>query len=184
MNLTDEQIKNATGLSQAQLDEEKIRQAAVKQANATPLPGASAAAFKINPSIKVGDYEVRPFFDCDFEFLQDLNHPLHRMVLGDGNAEGFLPRGQDAWTLCWMFTRSPDDVEDRIKVGLEFVRSDAKKEFSRKQLAELVAITGAVFKQLEAYWAPVLGYEADSEDGTKKNLSSDQPAKSPTASAG
>src|SRR4051812_21874860 len=113
-NFTEEDIKQH--LHQKRVEDELGRAAA-----STPMPGPMADAFAIQPNIKVGPYDIRPFYDFDFEVLQLINHPLYRTMAaaraGKEVPDEFFPSGQAAWSLAWIMTTNPDDVEQMIQTS-------------------------------------------------------------------
>ena len=170
-NLTSPEIeaKIAEKAKQHAMEDEAGRRAA-----STPLPGATRDAFAIQPDIKVGSFNVRPFYDIDFEFLSMLEHPLHKMMVngmkGEKAEDEFFPRGSMVWELAFVFTRSPDDVEAAFKAGgVSGVKNEAKKQFSRFQLAALTQLSQAVIKQMSIYWEPVVAYGVPEKEGEAKH---------------
>lgn len=142
-----------------------------RMAAAQPLPGPTRDAFAIQPDIQVGPFAVRPFYDIDFELLQQLDHPLHRMMtVGISGTKpeannDYLPRGPEAWAIAWLLTHPPQECEDAFKQGVEFFREQAKSQFSKLQLGALIKINEAILRQLEVYWAPVMNYGPPSTEG-------------------
>lgn len=150
---------------------------AVAQANAVPLPGALRDAFATAPEIEVGPYKIRPFYDADFEFLQELNHPLHEMIVASqaGKTMDTTNRKRSTfWELFYLFTHPIDEIDSlfaRGKEGIAELRSCARKEFSRLQGPAVMALDAAIGKQLERYFDPCIGYEAaptEGEEATSK----------------
>ena len=166
----------------AKAHEHQERMSVVAEANATPMPGALADAFKIAPEIVVGNYRVRPFYDIDFEFLQQLNHPLHEIIVASQAGKPFekelLPVGQPARELCFIFTREPEVTEELITKGNGDFAHAAKKEFGRMQFQGMNAILTAIQKQMVAYWGPVIGYGEEETEGASgtRNFSPDTKA--------
>ena len=151
---------------------EKIEQAKQDKqiaaiANATPMPGALRDAFSPQQDIEVGRYKVRPFYDIDFEVMQQVGHPLAKMAMG-GDRYGEKVedlRGANAWIACWLLTHDVDEVDETAQKGAEAVRKAARKEFSRLQLGGLLEISKAVLEQFSRYFSTVVGLEAaQSED--------------------
>jgi hypothetical protein len=166
-----------------------VEDEAAKRALSTPFPGALRDAFAIQPDIKVGKYNVRPFYDIDFEFLSALEHPLHKLMVNGINGvkveDNFFPRGPMAWELAFIFTRSIDDVEAAFKKGIPSVKEEAKKEFSRYQIAALTQLSEAVIRQMSLCWEPVIAYGAPAKEGEEAkqpNPTSTEPLQ--TASGG
>lgn len=145
--------------------------ALAKQAAATPLPGPLKTAFAIDPSIKVGDWSVRPFYDIDVEILQALNHPLYEMMMasmtGNPVEVTFLPRGPLAWQVSWLLTHTPDDAEEAIKDGT--FAEKAKAEFSRLQMGAIVALCRAALEQMQNYGKTLVSYGAPAKEGEATN---------------
>jgi hypothetical protein len=181
-SISDEQIAKATGVPADQIRAERERRAAVNQANAAAMPGPVADAFAIMPDIEVGKYKVRPFYDIDFELLASLEHPLERILREQDSGTAVPFRGQAGWDLCWLLTHTPDECEEAVKD--KSLHAKAKAGFSRMPLSGIMAIVQAVYKQLDAFWSPMLSYEAQDEEGVKKNSSLGQSLEVKTASAG
>ena len=131
----------------------------VNQANATPLPGALRDAFSPQQDIVVGKYVVRPFYDLDFEILQQIDHPLAKMAMGGEKFGEKIQdlRGQSAWSICWLLTHDVDEVDDMASKGAEAVIKASRKEFSRLQLGGILEITKAVLDQFSRYFSTVVG---------------------------
>jgi len=147
-------------------------QSLVTTANSTPLPGALRNAFKSKPSIQVDKYTVRPVVDRDLEFLQELDHPLHRHFTNQSaNIMLEIIRGRPAWELCYVFTHPFLDVKALFKSGgPAAVKQAAEYEFEQFDLASMLAIVMAIMRQIEAYWDPVVGFgPAEDGEGSKKN---------------
>jgi hypothetical protein len=146
---------------------------AVAKANAVPLPGSLADAFATAPHIEVGPYRVRPFYDADFEFLQELNHPLHDMIVASQSGQTVdtsKHKRSALWELLYIFTNHIDHIDSLFlegKAGIEKLKLAARKEFSRKQGPLIVALDTAIGQQLERYWSPCISYDsaAPSEEG-------------------
>lgn len=145
---------------------EKIEQAKQDKqiaavANATPMPGALRDAFSPQQDIEVGHYKVRPFYDLDFEVLQQVGHPLAKMAMG-GERYGEKVedlRGVNAWIACWLLTHDVDVVDETSQKGADAVRKAARKEFSRLQLGGLLEISKAVLEQFGRYFSTVVSLE-------------------------
>ena len=149
-------------LERAQLEDE-----VGKQALAAPLPGPLDKVFAPEQTVKVGRWTVQPFYDAHFEFLVALQHPLADMmqsVFGGGESKESpeldqMPRGPRAWELAWIMTRPIDDVEAVIKKGgMDLVREQAKQEFSRLRLFDLIQLLQVIMAQVGVYWSPTKGY--------------------------
>ena len=142
---------------------QKLEDLAAVRAAATAKPGPLADIWSLAPNIKVGQFSIRPFYDLDFEFFQELDHPFAAFAMGNADAiEGFIPRGPDAWQLIWVMTRPVADVEAVFQSeGAEGVKLAAKREFGVYRLGALAALSEAVMKQLAVYASSVAGYEAN-----------------------
>jgi hypothetical protein len=173
-------ISDKTGVPLEKLAEVSARNIANAQAMAEPLPGPVRDAFSVCEGIKCGPFTVRPCYDGDIEYLSQLGHPLHEMRLqAQANESGevenlYRPQGKAAWELCYLFTRSLDEVDAVVEGGgLDAFRKDAKKVIGNKcSLSMLVALSTAAIKQYTAYWEPMLSYgeiETDDDEGSKKN---------------
>lgn len=135
-----------------------------REAAATPLPGPTRDAFAIQDSITVGPYVVRPFVDRDFEILQRLEHPLHKMMMGAD--KDYLPQGLAAWQLAYLMTNPVKEVKKLIREkGITGFNEAAEDAFEELQLAGLTQISEAVLKQMMVYWSPVLEYGAAKKEG-------------------
>ena len=161
--------------------EEKLREVAagagvVRDANSEPLPGAAADAFAIPQHIDVkGRYQVRPFYDADFEIMKALDHPLRKMVLGGEKFGEKLEdfSGMNCWVLCWLMTHDCDHVDALAETGVEAMKSAAKKEFSRLPWAALIEIQKAVFEQFGRSVSTLVGFSSEEDSSVKKNSSQD-----------
>lgn len=153
----------------AKLVEFQQEQALVTQANATPLPGALRDAFAVVPEISVGHYKVRAIVDRDWEYLQQLDHPLHKHVNGTPSM-GEMITGKFAWQACYIFTHSFPEIKAMLKnSGLDGFRTAAENEFEILNLAQLIEIVKAIMQQVEIYWSPVIGHTPSDGDDSKKN---------------
>lgn len=148
------------------------KRASVMEANAAPFPGSTRDAFSIVPDIKVDKYSIRPFYDGDYDILTELNNPLSELMAA--NIEGreakkdYVPRGQPAYEICYLFTTAIEDAVKEIKDGT--FKENARNSFFKLRLAGLIEIHNAVMKQLGIYWSTTIGYGAsDEEDSSKKN---------------
>ena len=162
-----ETIVELTGDAANRVQDIAERRSASKEANAKSLPGPLADAFAIPDSIRVGKYLVRPVLEVDMLFLQQLEHPLYKM-LNEKDSEDFKMSGPLAWQLCYIFTHDVDDVE--LAVSDHTLKANAQKEFGRLQIGGISKIVEAVMQQLAAYAAPIIGYgNAEDGEGSKKN---------------
>ena len=159
---------------------QKVQQNAVEdasghQALATPLAGASANAFKPQPEIPVDKYSVRQFFDVDFEFLQWLDHPLHKMMTAgfkgeEANTQEYIPRGPQAWQLSYILTHPAREVAALFrKAGVQGVKDAAQDEFGETTIGALAELNEAALTQMSNYWSTVIQY------GDKEGMGSTNP---------
>ena len=142
--------------------------AVIAEANSTPMPGALRDAFSPQQDIVVGKYVVRPFYDLDFEILQQIDHPLAKMAMGGSKFGDKIQdlRGQSAWAVCWLLTHSVDEVDELSANGSEAVLKASRKEFSRLQLGGLLEISKAVLEQFGRYFSTVVGLvPSETEEG-------------------
>jgi len=166
-----DKVAAETGIPAQKLKEHKVLMQANAMASAEALPGPAREAFSPCPDIKVGPYDVRACYDGDIEYLSLLGHPLHEMRLQAQMEKSadipnlYQPTGPMAWQLCWLFTRSLDEIDGVVeKGGLDAFKSAAKKEFSRWGLSELIQLSEACITQYGRYWEPVLSYGPASTD--------------------
>lgn len=166
------QTDATTDKIQQTLDKQFKEDQAGRVASAVPLPGALADVFALHQDIEVGRWSVRPFYDIDFEFLQNLRHPLFGTLMKQagqfaGEVEEFTPRGEHAWTLCWMLTRRPEVTEGYLSAtgGDKKLLADARKEFGMLQYRALEAVVKAAVTQMTNYWNPVISYGPAAEKG-------------------
>lgn len=149
------------------------------RAAAEPLPGPLRDAFAIQPRIKVGPYNVRPVVDGDFETLALLEHPVYKIITFQEKDLEFQPRGQAAWELYWILTRSLDEVDAVLeKSGVAGLRAAAKKEFRALQLPALMELNKAFLAQVKTYWSTAISYGekvAEGEQPPDPTKSSAQP---------
>lgn len=148
------------------IEQAKQDKAIAAVANATPMPGALRDAFSPQQEIAVGRYKVRPFYDLDFEVLQQVGHPLAKMAMG-GDRYGEKVedlRGANAWVACWLLTHDVDEVDALSQQGAEAVKKAARKEFSRLQLGGLLEISKAVLEQFSRFFSTVVVLEASQSD--------------------
>lgn len=159
---------------------EKVKQTAednkvIAEANRLPFPGPAKEAFSVAQGIKFGPYTVRPFYDGDFDVLTTLEHPLAGLVFGESDWGEDLKttRGQQAWDLCYLMVTPAEEIGTLLESEDGFVqfKKNAKKEFSKCQFGDLVALQTVIVKQFNAYFTPVVGFEAADEEGGKKKLS-------------
>lgn len=143
----------------------------IQQANATPLPGPLRNAFAIKESIDVGPYKIRPIVDRDFEYLQLLDSPLHYQLEGKEIDMINLIRGQKAWDLCYIFTHPFKEIKAILKSdgGEKKLHELAGDEFEEMDIAKMMEVLAAIFRQIEIYWEPVISFKSSESDDSKKN---------------
>lgn len=148
---------------QERLDDYKVLDMAGAEAEAAALPGASLAAFAPVQDVVVGPYRIRPVYDVDFEFLTHLGHLFANFAQGNTEGfKGFVPRGQEAWTLFWLFTNPPEEVEKALadpERGVEWVRAQAKAQFDRNNLAKNLVLYRGIVQQMMVYAGVAIRYE-------------------------
>lgn len=132
------------------------------------LPGATFDAFAPQPNIRVGKFEVRPFYDADYEWLQVLDHPLQKTMAsamdGKKNEESNpIIRGPQAWELCWMMTTPVEEVDAAFAKGVEEVRRLAREKCKLFRIAQMQLLITAIYEQASIYWSPVIGYDTKVE---------------------
>lgn len=160
------------------------------QANSTPLPGPLRDAFSPVPDIVVGNYKVRPMVDRDFEYLQILDHPLHKAANEEveEKAKQHIAdtiRGHYAWEACLMFTKPFKEVKSIITTkGPKGFKEQAADEFGELNLRDLIEVMKAIFEQQEIFWSCVIGHKSVDDESSKKNISVDGTEPQPMALAG
>lgn len=169
----------------ARLQQQRLEDEAGKHAAALALPGPLFDAFAPVQGLTVGKYTVRPVYDLDFEFLQILDHPFKTFALGrTEDVDNFLPRGPHAWVLFYLLTNDIKEVAAAFadpERGPEWVKQQAREEFSLYQLGGLVAIYGKVVQQMIRYakttleFAPELAVGPDDKEASKPNPPSGVP---------
>lgn len=159
----------------AKLSEVQSESTLVQQANATPLPGPLRNAFAIKESIDVGPYKIRPIVDRDFEYLQLLDSPLHYQLEGKEIDMINLIRGQKAWDLCYIFTHPFKEIKGVLKGdgGENKLHELAGNEFEEMDIAKMMEVLAAIFRQIEIYWEPVISFKSSEMDDSKKNTLAD-----------
>ncbi len=159
--------KDADALAAKIVREAQEKDALTRQACATPFPGAAGDVFGVPPDVVVGRWKVRPFYDVDVEILKSIEHPLYAAMVagmqGKDPEVSFVPRGPDAWLLCWMLTRTPDDAE-LLLAGKDPVFPEARREFGRLQLAAIGQLVDACLRQMALYSGTVLDYGPPRKD--------------------
>lgn len=164
--MTPEQLR-----SHPKLQKHRMESEAAAQAVATPLPGALKHAFAVTPEITVGPYKVRPFVDRDYEFLQQLGHPLHLHVFTDNKQNPVeMIQGACGRQLCWMFTRPFKEVKAAfLEKGVDGVKTLADDTFEESNLDSMLALGQAIFQQLGIYWESVVAFQPiEADEGTEK----------------
>jgi hypothetical protein len=170
--------------------------AAAVQALGNPLPGATREALAINQSIPVGEWQVRPLCDGDFEVLVELDHPLRKVMEaqfdmayhgkkmdGEISLDQYTPRGPSMWALAWIMTNPPLMVRATLRNGgAKAIQVKAEESFFGVSAPVLVQIYLAIAKQISVYWSPVISYGPSGEQG--EDAAADAPANpSSTSSA-
>lgn len=162
--------------------EQAMEDKAAERAVRDPLPGPLKDVFGGKQDVRVGPYVVRPFYDADYVNLARIGHKILKL---DEN-EGWVPSGEDAWTLCWMMTRPLEESDSLFESGSqEEAKKKARAEFGKLHLRELAAVVAGVVQQMAAYWATRNKYEPD--DGVEAAKASVPPPSSgppPTGSGG
>lgn len=151
---------------------------ATNEANRVPFPGPLRQAFAVTQNIQVGPYSVRPFYEGDFEWLQELNHPLHKMMDKDSGDDAWTEdltkvRGQAAWNICYLMTTPAEEIESMQDSpdGMKQLQAKAKEKFRRSIFGDLIALQTAIIKQFTICMSPVVGFDQVDEEGTKKKQS-------------
>jgi hypothetical protein len=163
-------------LVEAQTKSEREEDRAATEALSEPMPGPLGRVFTLVPGIKVGKWTVRRFADIDYYMLKDMRHSFSKILkkkMVEAGMDGgtvcddlpeFYPTGPDMWQLAWIFTRgSSRECEDLVKQSGSYdaLKLVAKEEFDNLQMAALLTILEAIFKQVNVYWSANLEYEAD-----------------------
>lgn len=135
-----------------------------------PLPGPTRDIFAVAQDIPVGKWRVRPFYDLDFVLLEELQHPVGRIMkatmAGEEVKDDYIPSGKTAWQLFWVMTHPPEDTEQLLANNLLFeLDAAAKKEFGKLSFAALVKLYQAVVKQIGICTSGNIAYGAPTEEG-------------------
>lgn len=135
-----------------------------------PLPGPTRDVFAIVQDIPVGKWKVRPFYDLDFVLLEELQHPLSKIIkvslAGEKTNDDYIPSGVSAWQLFWVMTRPPEETEALLRDNdLALLNQSAKSEFGRLSFAALVKLYEAVVKQIGTCTSGNIAYGAPTEEG-------------------
>lgn len=159
------------------LAEQKIAQAQkeselLKRAATTPLPGPTRDIFKAAADIPVGPWKVRPIYDLDFTLLEEMNHPVAKMMqdsfAGKEGGEEYIPKGPTAWILFWMFTRPVEEMElavSDLENEMPLAHQKARAEFGRQPFKVLLELYKAVVKQIEICTSAEATYGAPAQEG-------------------
>ena len=136
----------------------RLENAAGEHAAALPLPGPTLDIFAPRQNIKVDKYDISPFYDVHFEYLQLLDHPFASCAVGDTSAvESFKPRGPLAWQLFWVLSRPFSEVEAALKDSPAKAKQLAQAEFGGYQLGAQLALYRAVVQQFQVYAESIIG---------------------------
>jgi hypothetical protein len=158
-----------------------------KGAVAAVLPGPLRAAFAQQQDIEVGDFRVRPFYDADFETLEQLGNPLVQMIALSFNGQESeqesaaiirkCSRGQHAWDICHILTTDPEAVDATLRAGgITALRAEAKKRFGmRMPTGMLLQIVNAGMTQMNRSWDTMIGYGAAETPDNGEAASSNSP---------
>lgn len=143
-----------------------------------PLPGPTRDIFATVQDIAVGKWKVRPFYDLDFVLLEELNHPIAKIMKasmsGEDAKDDYIPSGQSAWQLFWVMTRPPEETEALLAAErrLPELNSLARKEFGKLSFAALVKLYEAVVKQIGICTSGNVAYGAPTEEGEARQATS------------
>jgi hypothetical protein len=170
------------------LTEQALAEAqAGREAAMTPLPGPLKDVFAPCQNLKVGPWEIRPVYDADLETLLAWDHPFVKFLvsmLSGVEAKDYIPRGQDAWTLFWAFTHSPEELDAYAQQpdGKQKVEQLARKQFRHLTLPQCMKLSEAVMMQVGVLASTGIGYTEPTENEVREDPGS--PAVPLTASAG
>lgn len=148
------------------------------QALTEPLPGPTRDIFAVAQDIKVGKWSVRPFYDLDFVLLEELSHPVAKIMkasmLGEDSKDDYIPSGQTAWELFWMMTRPPEETEGLLLAtdGRKALSARARTEFGKLSFAALVKLYEAVVRQIGICTSGNVAYGAPTEEGEARQAAS------------
>lgn len=161
--------KEADELAAKIAQEADERDALTKQAMSNPFPGSSGDVFAVPPTVKIGKWDVRQFYDLDVEILKHLKHPLYRDMesgmRGDKVPSEFTGRGPDAWTFCWLLTRPPDEAE-LLLTDTETAKKAARREFGVLRLPALFTMVNACTQSMALYSTTALSYGPGNQKGS------------------
>jgi hypothetical protein len=148
------------------------------QALAEPLPGPTRDIFAVSQDIKVGKWSVRPFYDLDFVLLEELKHPMAKIMkasmLGENSQDDYIPSGPTAWELFWVMTRSIEETEGILLAadGRKALSNRARTEFGKTSFAVLVKLYEAVVRQIGICTSGNVAYGAPTEEGEARQAAS------------
>lgn len=146
-----------------------------KKAAGAPLPGPLGATFSKHQSITVGNYQVRPWQDADFDTYHDLGNPVEEMVSLAFDGEGGkveidkivrkISRGRHAWEICLVQTTPVEEVDKIVEEGgPTALKVMAKKKFgNRHTTAEISRIVMAAMDQMNKSWDTMLSFGPEGE---------------------
>jgi len=144
---------------------------------AEPLPGPTKDIFAVAQDIKVGKWNVRPFYDLDFVLLEELQHPMANIMKatmsGEEVKDDYIPSGSTAWQLFWIMTRPPEETEALLaenKLG-ELIKL-SRAEFGKLSFAVLVKLYEAVVRQIGICTSGNVAYGAPTEEGEARQAAS------------
>jgi hypothetical protein len=148
----------------------KATDKAAAHALAEPLPGPTRDIFAVAQDILVGKWRVRPFYDLDFVLLEELNHPVAKIMKasmsGEDAKDDYIPSGKSAWQLFWVMTRPPETTEAILaNDNISELNTLARGEFGKLSFAALVKLYEAVVKQIGICTSGNVAYGAPSEEG-------------------
>lgn len=142
-----------------------------------PFPGPTRDIFATAQDIVVGKWKVRPFYDLDFLLLEELEHPVSKIMkasmAGEDIKDDYVPSGPSAWQLFWIMTRPPEETEELLaEKEIAFLNSNARKEFGKLSFAVLVKLYEAVVKQIGICTSGNVAYGAPTEEGEARQATS------------
>ncbi len=196
------------GLTQADLDAHARRQAAITEANDTPLPGPLEEAFLPQPTLSVtlsntlstAGLTLRRMVPSDEPILLALKSPLIlRLKKGapevsdkvsdkvplDLSEEAEAARWHDLWELLYLWTRPVAESRAVLAYGRQYFREQALAATADilpdTVLTEAPAIMQALALNYIRAFATVINYQAPAKEGEVFTVPPTAPA---TASAG
>lgn len=137
-----------------------------QQAGGEPLPGPLKAALAPSKDITALRWTVRPFYDIDFEFLTALDNPFRNFANGDTAEFEKTPRGPRVWELLHLMTNPIDYAEEKLSdlAGTKQFRAEARAQFGKCRLPELIQVYSAVVSQMTVYTSTITGHDAAGEE--------------------